>query len=293
MGAAIGTEGLFGLNGHGAGAATGSDTGDEETKAAARAPEVAWADAVPAEQWDLYREAIASVRARGVPFMLGGAFALATYTGRLRNTKDLDLYIRPSDRDAVAEALADVGFDDYHGKLPYDRGWIYRSHRGDTIVDAIWAMANRRAELDESWFRHAVPITVRGEPLTALPPEELVWAKIYVMQRDRCDWTDILNVIHAVGPAMDWSRLTARMAGDVALLSGVLSVYAWLCPAEARGLPSEALALLPESARAALDLDGDRSPNGDAAGDAARHEQRVRYLDSRPWFVASPPRLSR
>jgi hypothetical protein len=50
----------------------------------------AWTREIPDEQWSVYREAVDAVQADGCRVLLGGAFALATYTGRWRNTKDLD-----------------------------------------------------------------------------------------------------------------------------------------------------------------------------------------------------------
>ena len=80
---------------------------------------------------------------------MGGAFGLGAYTGAWRNTKDLDLYILPPDRDTVVSVLTEAGLDDYYGQLAYDRRRIYRSFTDDIIVDAVRAMANRRALVDE------------------------------------------------------------------------------------------------------------------------------------------------
>ena len=71
-----------------------------------RALQSAWTAGIPDGEWAVYDSAIKALRATGRPFMLGGAFGLATYTGRWRNTKDLDLYVLPQDREILAEALA-------------------------------------------------------------------------------------------------------------------------------------------------------------------------------------------
>jgi len=60
--------------------------------------EIAWIDVIPADQWPLYRQAIQAVRRAGIRFLVGGGFGLAAYTGRWRNTKDMDLYVLPADR---------------------------------------------------------------------------------------------------------------------------------------------------------------------------------------------------
>lgn len=230
-----------------------------------------WSTYIPDQEWAIYQRAIAGARERGLRFALGGAFALATYTGHWRNTKDLDFYILPRDRDAMVDLLTYLGLSDYYDQQPYDRGWIYRAHQGDVIIDAIWSMANYRVEVDEAWLSGDPEMIIRGEYLRILPPEELLWSKLYVLQRDRCDWTDTLNLIYSVGPALDWRHLLNRLAEDAPLLSGVLSIFTWLCPGRAQLLPLwlwEQLHLPGPSTERAVDID----------------RSRVNLLDSRPWF---------
>ncbi len=159
----------------------------------------AWTEQIPDSEWAIYDAAIHAVRKTENRFMLAGAFSLASYTGRWRNTKDIDFYILPQDRESFIRALTTAGFRDYYEKLPYDRKWIYRSYQGDCVVDLIWAMANQRAQVDEEWFQHAPEIHVRGQSLRVASAEELLWCKLYVLQRGRCDWTDVINLVHSLG----------------------------------------------------------------------------------------------
>jgi hypothetical protein len=233
-----------------------------------------WANQVPDDQWAVYQRAVTTIQAHELPFALGGAFALAAYTGNWRNTKDLDLYILPQDRASVVDLLTQIGLSDYYDQEPYDRAWIYRSHREQVIVDAIWAMANGRADVAASWLISTPTVHLRGEALPILPVEELIWAKLYVFHRDRCDWPDVLNLIAATGTHLDWAHLLDRLAEDVPLLCGALSVYRWICPGLAQELPGwlwERLHLPTPPPGAGPDVD----------------QQRVDLLDSRAWFF--PP----
>lgn len=228
---------------------------------------------LPPDQSEVYRRVIVAARQRGIPFAVGGAFGFGSYTGEWRNTKDLDLYILPRDRDAMVSALTELGLEDYYSRLAYDRRWIYRSFTGDTIVDAIWAMANQRTQVDESWLTRGREMELEGERVRALPVEELIWAKLYVVQRDRCDWPDVLNLIGAAGATLDWEHLLARIGGDAPVLRGVLSLFEWIAPGLARKLPGwlwERICLPPPEAS---NVEIDR--------------RRVGLLDMRPWFMTA------
>jgi hypothetical protein len=229
-----------------------------------------WGDGIPEEEWAVYREVIERLQHDGIPLALGGAFALATYSGYWRNTKDLDFYILEENLPRVVEILSSIGLSDYFDVLEYDRGWIYRAHTGETIVDAIFGMPNRRAKCTWEWLTSGPEIEVRDRRLRVLPPEELIFAKIFVLQRPRCDWPDVINVIYGAGPAIDWDHLLGLLGPDVPLLRSVLSTFAWLAPGRARELPAELWRKIDLPAP----LDG---PQYDV--------ERVRLLETRPWFA--------
>jgi hypothetical protein len=235
-----------------------------------------WSAALSEDQWKIYSKAIDAVRSSGVLFMLGGGFALASFTGRWRDTKDIDFYIHPQDREQVIEALSQAGFKDYYSKLPYDRKWIYRSVQSDVIVDIIWSMANQRAQVDDLWFQRAGALDLRAQHLLVIPAEELMWCKLYILQRDHCDWVDVFNLIYAVGPKLDWDHLIWRLEDDLPLLRAVLQVYGWLCPAHVLELPGELWASL-----------GMPVPEQRVAKSSA--PDKIRLLDSRGWFAALQP----
>ncbi|MDB6067427.1 MAG: hypothetical protein JWR26_3635 [Pedosphaera sp.] len=216
------------------------------------------------------------MRNTGLPFLLGGGFGLAVYTGRWRNTKDIDFYIHPRDREAVIAALSTIGFVDYFEQRPYDPGWIYRSIKDGIIVDIIWSMANRRAQVDEFWFERAQTVVIRDETIQVVSAEDLLWCKLYILQRDHCDWPDVFNLLYVMGPQVDWSYLLNRLGDDAVLLHAVLAMFSWLCPNRAAKLPERLRRLL-------------RLPPPDGGMVECRRD-RIRLLDSRAWFAAFQPR---
>lgn len=234
-----------------------------------------WSKFITDEEWAGYSAALRVVRESKVDFLIGGAFGLAVYTGRWRDTKDLDLLVLPRDRDAIVHTLTAAGFTDYYEQRAYDRGWIYRATRNGFLVDVIWAMANRRAEVDEVWFARASALSIHGENLRIVPAEELLWHKLYVLQRERCDWPDVLNLLYQNGPTLDWPHLLRRIGNDTPLLNAILFVFDWICP--------QVSTELPESVRTQFGLRL-RNP-----ADCLDWKKNVSLLDSRPWFAGLEP----
>jgi hypothetical protein len=102
--------------------------------------------------------------------------------------------------------------------------------------------------------------------------EEFVWCKLYIMQRDHCDWTDLFNVLYERGAELDWDHLTERLGEDWPLLKGALAVYGWLCPNRVGQLPVKLWERLEM-----------KQPLPGSLRDLRR---RIRLLDSRRWFAA-------
>jgi hypothetical protein len=223
------------------------------------------------EKWPIYRRVIKGAQKRGIPFAVGGGFANMAYTGQSREAKDLDLVILGCDRDAMVRVTLEAGLHDYHDEKPYDRAWIYRAAGDGVLVDLIWAMANQRSKVDRAWIEQGPEIGVDGVRFRLMPAEELLWIKLYILQRDRCDWPDALNLVQAAGPDLDWPYVLGRLGEDRLLLTGLLATFRWVCPERARELPAWL-----------WDEVGIRSNGHDASMEACR--ARANLLDSRPWF---------
>lgn len=244
-----------------------------------------WAQ-VPAAQWGIHSRVLRRADELGLPLAIGGGFAYSHYAQRWRDTKDLDLFVLPADRDRFVDLLSSEGLEDFHDAIPYDRGWIYRSRRDGTIIDVIWQMANRRAVVDSSWFERAVMLDVRDARMRLVSVEDLIWTKLYVMQRDRCDWPDLLSILAARVDEVDWTQLLRRAGPDGALLGGLVSTFAWLCPAQAARIPRPVWGKLGLVRPKGIDLPTSSERPVEAAG-ADVTSQRMRFLDTREWFGPS------
>ena len=228
---------------------------------------------IPEADWPTYRAVLQRAGARGLRFAMSGGFASSFYTAMWRNTKDMDLCVVPEDRESMIEATREAGMHDLYDEKPYDRRWIYRSTHDGIIVDIIWRLANMQGDVDAAWTGLGPEVTLYGETLTLVPPEEMIWSKIHVVQRERCDWTDIMNMLYATGARLDWKRLTARLASEQRLLASVLLLFSWVAPGRARAFP--------EWIWDPLDIA--RPEEG-----PDRDDDRIARLDSRPWFSPLP-----
>ncbi len=235
-------------------------------------PFIEVAEAIPAEEWALYTRVLHELDRDGIPRAIGGGLAFSAYARRWRNTKDMDLYILPADQDRATSALKRVGLEDYYPQAPYDRRVSFRGVQGEIIVDLLWEMLNGRAQVDADWLSRGPRISVRGAELRFLPVEELIWSKLYVVQRDRCDWPDLLNILAASGETLDWHHLLERIGPDAPLLGGLLSILCWLAPAATGSFPRW---IWPRVGLAPL-------PGSAAPADPGR-------LSGKDWFGPKPP----
>ncbi|HWE83625.1 MAG TPA: hypothetical protein VG267_01680 [Terracidiphilus sp.] len=186
---------------------------------------------------DCYREAILALLAAGpdVPFVVGGAFAIHHHTGIWRTTKDLDFFMVPR---AVPEAfrrLRAVGFT----TSVEDPVWLAKACRGEHFVDLITGVGNACLAVEPSWIDRGPSEIVLGIPCRILAAEECLATKCFVAFRERFDGADIVHLIRACGPSLDWDRILALMDGHWELLYWSLVLYAYVYPAHTDAVPGE------------------------------------------------------
>src|SRR5579871_3566968 len=97
-----------------------------------------------------YLDALTSLSRAKVPYLLGGAYALAHYTGIVRHTKDLDLFVRPADAPRVLEVLEQAG---YRTEMTFSH-WLGKAFCGDDFIDVIFSSGNGQCLVDDEWFAH-------------------------------------------------------------------------------------------------------------------------------------------
>ncbi len=180
-----------------------------------------------------YARALRILDESGLPYVVGGGHAMAHYTGIERNTKDLDIFLKPTDHAQALNALSDAGYRTEYF-YPF---WIAKALHGEAFMDIIYSSANGICEVDDLWLNHAIPIEVHGYHTRLTPVEEQIWSKAFVQDRDRFDGADIAHLILARGPTLDWERLLFRFTGHEPVLLAHLVMYDYIYPSERDAIP--------------------------------------------------------
>ena len=176
----------------------------------------------------------------GVPFVVGGAYAYATYTGIYRDTKDLDLF--PRKRDA-GRALEVLELDGWRTERT-DEVWLYKAFKGEYFVDFIFSSGNGVAVVDDEWFTHAKTAAVFGHQCLIAPAEEVIWSKSFVNERERYDGADVNHLLLKAGREMDWERMLRRFDRYWEVLFGHIMMFRFAYPSERDTVPDWVMAEL-------------------------------------------------
>lgn len=169
----------------------------------------------------------------GIPFLLGGAYAVSHYAGITRHTKDLDLFVRREHCSAVLDVLAGRG---YETELTFE-DWLGKAICNGDFIDVIFSSRNRIAAVDDEWFDHAEEAQLFDWKLLLAPPEESIWSKAFIMERERYDGADIAHILRAQAHRLDWERLIRRFGPHWRVLLSHLILFGFIYPGERSRIP--------------------------------------------------------
>jgi hypothetical protein len=180
-----------------------------------------------------YRDVLSSLCGAGVPFLLGGGYAMRHWTGIARDSKDLDLFVRPEDRERALSVMNKRG---YFTATPFPH-WLSKIYYDDLYVDVIFNSGNGLTRVDDGWFDHAVDGRLLGVDVKISPAEETLWSKAFVIERERCDAADVAHLIRARGEQLDWRRLIDRFGENNRVLFAHTVLFGFIYPGEADKVP--------------------------------------------------------
>ena len=187
-----------------------------------------------------HRRVLAFLAEQAIPFLVGGGHALRHYTGDVRGTRDLDLFVRRDDALPFLESLRSIGLET---DLTFPH-WLGKARLGSECIDVIYSSGNGVAAVDDEWFAHAVPATVLGVRVQLSPPEEMIWSKAFVMERERFDGADVAHLLLARHARLDWHRLLRRFGPHWRVLLSHIVLFGFVYPGERAAVPASVVRLL-------------------------------------------------
>jgi hypothetical protein len=190
-------------------------------------------DEVAPETAVFYRRALGALLAAEVPFLVGGAFAHACFTGIRRWTKDLDLFIRREDFERVASLMEAEG---WRAEIAYPH-WLAKVYAGEDFIDLIFNSGNGVTPVDDQWFRNNVEAEVLGVPVRLANMEDGLLSKAFIMERERYDGADIAHLLRANAELLDWAALLERFGPHWRVLLAHLTLFGYVYPGERHRVP--------------------------------------------------------
>jgi hypothetical protein len=78
------------------------------------------------------------------------------------------------------------------------------------------------------------------------PPEETIWSKASIMERERFDGADVAHLLRACAPGLDWKRLVRRFGPHWRVLLSHLVLFGFVYPGERWRIPAAVMRELTE-----------------------------------------------
>ena len=183
---------------------------------------------------EFHHRSVAALHAAEVPFLIGGEYMVEVCGGVSRSTKDFDLYVRPNHVEVALRALARAG---YKTELTFPH-WLAKATYDGDMLDLIFRAGNGLCEVDDSWFDRARDDKLLGVPVKLCAPEEMIWMKAYIMERERFDGADIAHILRCCASDIDWPHLVRRFGSDWRVLLSHLVLFGYIYPGERARIPA-------------------------------------------------------
>lgn len=184
-----------------------------------------------------YIEVLCLLNQSNMPYLVGGAYALTELSGIERHTRDLDLFVRKEDAKEVLKTFTRAG---YKSEMTYSH-WLGKAFKGENFIDVIFSSGNGIADVDDQWFERARESEVFGVPVKLCPPEEMIWSKGFIMERERFDGADVAHLIHACSDSLDWDHLLKRFGKHWRVLLAHVILFGFIYPGEKHKVPDQVM----------------------------------------------------
>jgi predicted nucleotidyltransferase len=149
------------------------------------------------------KRSAAALRDAGVPFLLGGSLA-SWARGGPETRHDLDLMIKPEDRDRALEALEQAGL---RREDPPEE-WLVKAWDGDVLVDLIFAP--KGLPMTDEVIARGEEIAVLGMEMQVMALEDVLTTKLMALSEHALRYESLLRITRALREQVDWDTVRAR-----------------------------------------------------------------------------------
>jgi len=173
------------------------------------------------------KRSAAALEGAGVPFLLGGSLA-SWARGGPETRHDLDLMIKPEDRERAVEALAAAGM---RIEDPPEQ-WLVKAWDGDILIDLIFAPSG--LEMTDEVIARGEMLAVLSMDIRVMALEDVMTTKLMALTEHALRYEGLLRVARALREQIDWERVrAATRASPFARAFFVLAEGLGIVPAEA------------------------------------------------------------
>ncbi len=156
------------------------------------------------------KRSTSALKADGVPFALGGGYALWV-AGGPEPSHDVDLVVAETDVELGANSLAAAGLrverppEDWLFKAYCDPNSSTEPAEESALVDVLHRLGGVPVEL--SLLETAQEYEVLGVRIPVLPPTPIMIAKLKSLSEHYCDFAPLLLAVRAVREQLDWTEI--------------------------------------------------------------------------------------
>jgi Uncharacterised nucleotidyltransferase len=149
----------------------------------------------------------AALKQSGIPFALGGSFAVYAHGGH-SSDHDVDFLIREQDKDRALEELANVGFE--VEEPPED--WLVKVFDQGRMVDLIYRPVE--SPVTDATLRDSDMLPVEAITMPVISATQLMIHKLLSYTQHHCDFATGLPVARSLREQIDWDRVRTETAGS-------------------------------------------------------------------------------
>jgi hypothetical protein len=156
------------------------------------------------------KRSASALKADGVPFALGGGYALWV-AGGPEPSHDVDLVVAETDVEMAANSLAAAGLrierppEDWIFKAYCDENGSTESGEESALVDVLHRLGG--VPVTQSLLDTAREYEVLGIRIPVLPATPIMIAKLRSLSEHYCDFAALLLVVRAVREQLDWTEI--------------------------------------------------------------------------------------